>query len=136
MKFTFLFTGRLTQDASIRQVSNDRTAMNFTVAVNDYYKKKGATEYQQEVSYVDCAYWRSPKEAQAARLTKGSLVQIDGFIRAEAFLPEGKSEPVAKLACRVEDYVILAPGKHDEDVTAPGIDEIPEGYYDELENKI
>lgn len=136
MKFTFLFTGRLTHDATIKNISGDRNVLNFTVAVNDYYKKKGDDSYTNDVSYVECSYWRNPSESQLPRLTKGSLIQVDGFIKAEAYNAEGRDEPVAKLVCKVEDYVVLVTGSQSEASYSPGIDEVPESYYEDLEKAI
>jgi single-strand DNA-binding protein len=37
-------TARLTGDAKISTLKNDRQVVNFSVAINDSYKSKGSTE--------------------------------------------------------------------------------------------
>lgn len=51
-------TGRVTVDAQVRNVSNSKTVVNFSVAINDSYKNK-AGERIEQTTYFDCAYWLS-----------------------------------------------------------------------------
>ena len=74
--------GRVTADAQIRNVSNNKQVVNFSVAINDNYKNK-AGERVEQTTYVDCAYWISPKVAQI--LTKGTLVELTGKVSARAW---------------------------------------------------
>ena len=71
-------TGRLTKDATVHKVSNDKQVVNFSIAVNDSYKPKGNPQYKEIVTYIDCSYWLSPKSADW--LKKGALVQLFGRI--------------------------------------------------------
>ena len=50
------FTGRVTSDAEVRTVKNDRKVTGFTVAVNKRWKDKSGEKHEKTV-YVDCAYW-------------------------------------------------------------------------------
>lgn len=76
-------TGRVTADAKVNTLQDDRQVVNFTIAINDYYKPKGSTEGKQLTTYVNCAYWISSKIAE--RLTKGVLVQLYGRIGVQAY---------------------------------------------------
>ncbi len=49
-------TGRLTADAIVNKVNNDRQVVNFSIAINDKYKPKGSTEVKEIVTYIDCSY--------------------------------------------------------------------------------
>jgi single-strand DNA-binding protein len=75
-------TGRVTADAQVRNVSNSKTVVNFSVAINDSYKNK-AGERIEQTTYFDCAYWLSPKVAQI--LTKGTVVELTGRVSARAW---------------------------------------------------
>jgi len=75
-------TGRVTADAQVRNVSDSRAVVNFSVAINDSYKNR-AGERIEQVTYFDCAYWLSPKVAQL--LTKGSVVELTGRVSARAW---------------------------------------------------
>lgn len=74
--------GRVTADAQVRNVSESRTVVNFSVAINDSYKNK-AGERIEQVTYFDCAHWLSPKVA--AILTKGTVVELTGRVSARAW---------------------------------------------------
>jgi len=65
------FTGRITADAEVRNVKNDKKVTAFTVAVNKRYKNK-AGEKQEKTSFIRCAYWINP--GLATYLTKGAIV--------------------------------------------------------------
>lgn len=75
-------TGRLTRDAEIRNVAEDKQVVNFSVAINDSYKNKQGERIEQ-TTYFDCAYWISPNVAKA--LTKGTLVELTGRVSARAW---------------------------------------------------
>jgi single-strand DNA-binding protein len=75
-------TGRVTADAQVRSVSDSKTVVNFSVAINDSYRNK-AGERIEQVTYFDCAYWLSPKVAQL--LTKGTVVELTGRVSARAW---------------------------------------------------
>lgn len=71
-------TGRLTADATLHKVSENKEVVNFSIAINDSYKPKGSTEVKEVVTYINCSYWLNAKKAQW--LKKGALVQLFGRI--------------------------------------------------------
>jgi single-strand DNA-binding protein len=76
-------TARLTGDAKISTLKNDRQVVNFSVAINDSYKAKGSNEVTKVVTYVQCDYWVNP--GIAIYLTKGTLVELQGRIGVSAY---------------------------------------------------
>ena len=75
--------GRLTKQAGITTLKDERKVMNFTVAVNDYYKPKGSDKAVAITTYYNCSYWINMQLAE--RLTKGTLVELDGRIGVNAY---------------------------------------------------
>lgn len=71
-------TGRITKDATVHKISNDKQVVNFSIAINNSYKPKGSSEYKEIVTYIDCSYWLNSKSADY--LKKGALVQLFGQI--------------------------------------------------------
>ena len=67
--------GRLTKDAQVRTVSQERKVVGFSVAINDSYRNKQGERIEQ-TTYFDCSYWTNPNVAQI--LTKGTLVELTG----------------------------------------------------------
>ncbi|MEO6705275.1 MAG: single-stranded DNA-binding protein [Ginsengibacter sp.] len=76
-------TARLTGDAKVTTVKNDKHVVNFNVAINDNYKAKGSNEVTKIVTYVQCDYWVNPGVAKF--LTKGTLVELQGRIGINAY---------------------------------------------------
>lgn len=110
-------TARLTGDAIISTVKNDRQVVNFNVAINDSYKAKGSSEVTKLVTYAKCDYWVNPGIAQY--LTKGSLVELQGRVGVNAYI--GK-DGTAKAALTFHVNSIKLHGKStssNEVVSAP-----------------
>ncbi|MBK0368640.1 single-stranded DNA-binding protein [Flavobacterium agrisoli] len=83
-------SGRITKDAVTAKVSNDREVVNFSIAVNDSYRPKGASELKKIVTYIDCSYWMGSKMAQW--LKKGTMVELFGRIGLNVYTnAEGKA---------------------------------------------
>lgn len=75
--------GRLTADATVHTLKDERKVVNFSVAVNDSYKPKGNEQPVKVATYFNCSYWINP--AIAEHLTKGSLVELYGRISVNAW---------------------------------------------------
>ncbi len=75
--------GRVTKDAIVTKLKDERQVVNFSIALNDYYKPQGNKEVVKITTYVTCTYWINPKIA--AQLTKGKLVELYGRIGVNAY---------------------------------------------------
>ncbi len=85
--------GRLTKDAEVRTLSNEKQVVNFSIATNESYKNKQGERVEQ-TTYFDCAYWISSNVAKL--LTKGTLVELTGRVNTRVWI--GKDgEPRAGL---------------------------------------
>jgi single-strand DNA-binding protein len=75
--------GRVTKNAEINTLKNDKKVVNFSVATNDSYKNKQGERVEQ-TTYYNCSYWLSPNVAKI--LTKGSLVELSGRVSSNAWI--------------------------------------------------
>ena len=75
--------GRVTQNAKINILKNDKKVVNFSVAINDGYKTKQG-ERKEQTTYYNCSYWINAKIAEY--LTKGTLVELSGRISSSAWI--------------------------------------------------
>ena len=91
--------GRLTADAKVKDLKDDRQVVEFSVAVNRYYKAKGASEAVTQTVYFNCSYWRSTKVAD--RLKKGALVELAGGLSVNAYT-DLQGNPRASLNLHVD----------------------------------
>jgi single-strand DNA-binding protein len=98
--------GRVTADAKVTALKDDRKVVNFSIAINDSYRAKGSDERTQVTTYVLCSYWLSP--SIAAYLTKGTLVELSGRMSADAWV---NMDGEAKAALRFHVSTIKLHGK-------------------------
>ena len=98
--------GRLTADAKVNTLKDERKVVNFSIAINDSYRAKGSDERTQVTAYVNCAYWISP--SIAAHLTRGTLVELSGRIGVDAW---NNMQGEAKAALRFHVSTIKLHGK-------------------------
>ena len=75
--------GRITKNAEIKTLANDKQVVNFSLAVNDSYKTKDG-ERKETTTFYNCSYWLSPKIAQS--LTTGTLLELFGTISTSAWM--------------------------------------------------
>lgn len=85
--------GRVTRDAEVRNVANDKQVVGFSVAINENYRNKQGERIEQ-TTYFDCAYWITPNVAQF--LIQGTLVELTGRVSARAWTGRD-GEPKAGL---------------------------------------
>ena len=75
--------GRLTKNAEINILKNDRQVVNFSIAINDNYKTKQG-EIKEQTTFYNCSYWINAKIAPY--LIKGTLVELSGRISSNAWI--------------------------------------------------
>jgi single-strand DNA-binding protein len=75
--------GRITKNAEINTLKNDKEVVNFSIATNDSYKTNQG-ERKELTTYYNCSYWISTKIAEF--LTKGTLVELSGRISSNAWI--------------------------------------------------
>ncbi len=95
--------GRLTKDAVVAQLKDERKVVNFTLAVNDYYKPKNSDKGVSVTTYVNCGYWISP--AIAERLKKGNLIEIMGRLTVNAY-KDMQGEVKGSINCHVDSIKV------------------------------
>lgn len=95
-------TGRIIADAKVVTLKDERKVVNFTVAVNDYFKPKDSSEGKQVTVFYNCAYWISTKVAE--QIKKGGIVEVNGRIYTTAYM--GDEKPKASLHCHVNSIKV------------------------------
>jgi single-strand DNA-binding protein len=92
-----LLIGRLTENASVKTLPDDRQVVNFSIAMNHSFTPKGG-EKRKVTTYAQCSYWMGT--GIAAYLTKGTLVEVAGFISVDAYTSlQGDAKGVLKFHC-------------------------------------
>lgn len=96
-------TGRLTADATVNTLKDERKVVNFSVAINDSYKPKGGERVKVTI-YCNCSYWISDKIAPY--LTKGRLLELNGRIYVTPYISKDGTAK-ASLNCHVSNVKFL-----------------------------
>lgn len=94
--------GRIVKQAEVNQVKDERKVVNFSVAVNEYYKPKGG-EGVKTTLFINCSYWITTKIA--TQLTKGAIVEINGRLYLGSYMGYDQ-KPKATLNCHVNQVKI------------------------------
>src|SRR6187549_2302681 len=92
--------GRLTADAKVSTLKDERKVVNFSIAINDSYKPKGNEMVTKITTFVNCSYWINP--AIAEHLTKSTLVELSGRIGVNAWT-NAEGEAKASLTFHVNN---------------------------------
>lgn len=100
-------TGRLTADAKLNTLQDERQVVSFTVVQNDNFKTKDG-EKKQVATYFDCSYWISPKVAD--KLKKGTIVLLYGRIGINAW-NNMQGEAKASLTFHTNNIKFIGGGK-------------------------
>ena len=96
--------GRITKDAVVNTLKDDRKVVNFSLAINESYQPKGG-ERVKVTTYCNCSYWLS--ERMAEHLKKGTLLEVTGRIYVSAYVgTDGTAK--ASLNCHVSSIKIHA----------------------------
>lgn len=98
-----VLVGRLTKDAVVNQLKDERKVVNFTIAVNDYYKPKNSDRGITVAIFINCAYWASPKLAEW--LKKGTLVELTGRLSFNTY-KDMEGDARGSLTCHVDSIKI------------------------------
>lgn len=119
--------GRLTADAKVSTLKNDRRVVNFSIAINDSYKPKGSEMVTKITTFVNCSYWINP--AVAKHLTKSTLVELSGRIGVNAWT-NAEGEAKASITFHVDGIKLHGKSNVASKVSLPAVSEIKEPIED------
>ena len=119
--------GRLTADAKVSTLKDERKVVNFSIAINDSYKPKGNEMVTKITTFVNCSYWINP--AIAEHLTKSTLVELSGRIGVNAWT-NAEGEAKASLTFHVNNIKLHGKGNAASKESVPAASEIKEPIED------
>jgi len=107
-KNTIVLIGRLGRDAEQKYLQSGDSVVNFSMAINAWYKKDG--EKIEKTEWVDVAVWGKLGEALLQYLTKGKEVQIKAnFLSARAYIGQD-GEARATIKVTADDINLMGSG--------------------------
>lgn len=99
--------GNLTKDAEVKEVK-DRKAINFSVAVNEYFKDANGEKLEKS-TYYNCTLWRESNVKVSEFLTKGTKVFIEGTPEPEMFKTK-EGEVKCSIKILVSNLLLMGGG--------------------------
>ena len=94
--------GRLTKDIELRTNEAGTTKGVFTLAV----KRIGAKKGTQQTDFFPCVVWNSQAENMDKYTSKGSLIAIEGELRADIYEDKDKNKKTyTNIRCTRVEYL-------------------------------
>jgi len=119
--------GRLTADAKVSTLKDERKVVNFSIAINDSYKPKSSEMATKITTFVNCSFWINP--AIAGHLTKSTLVQLSGRIGVNTWI-NTEGEAKASLTFHVNTIKLHGKGNAASKESIPAAANIAEPIED------
>lgn len=104
--------GRITRNAQINTLKNDKKVVNFSIAINHSYMNK-QKERVEQTTFYNCSYWLSTNVAKI--LTKGALVELTGRVSSSAWI--GKDGEIkSSLNFHTSNIILHGGGKKNDNI--------------------
>lgn len=82
--------GRLSADPTVRNVGNDLTVCNFSIAFDKRKKDAGA-------NFINCSAWNQTAEYINKYAKKGQQIAVQGFLDQQTWEKDGKKQSQIQL---------------------------------------
>jgi single-strand DNA-binding protein len=110
-----VLTGRITADAVVNNVKDEKQVVNFSIALNHSYKNKDG-EKKEQTTFINCAYWKNT--GIAPYLKKGTLVEVAGHLSVNAYTDlQGNAR--ASLKFHTNEITFYGKAKAEQDTNEP-----------------
>ena len=107
MKFKAFGTGRLGQDAEVKELTNGKSVIEFSVASNSFYRNKEGEKVESTDWHNIKSFVKEVNPDFMAKLTKGTQVTVDGRVSYDEYEDKNKSPQKRMfLDARISDIVI------------------------------
>jgi single-strand DNA-binding protein len=110
--------GRLTKDAEVKTLKDERKLVAFTIAINDTYITKDGQRHEI-TNFINCSYWISTKIAEY--LTRGSIIQVYGHIGINIYSSMGEAK--GNLTFHVNNIKIVMKFKAGQRIGEPAVEQ-------------
>ncbi len=124
-----ILVGRLGKDPEVRQLENNVSVANITLATSETYKGKDGSK-TEKTEWHNVVLWRGLAEVTSKYLKKGDLVYIEGKLRTRSWETDGVKKYTTEIFA--ETMTMLGAKKSsgdvtisDEEISSPGTDDLP-----------
>ena len=100
-------------DASINATGTGAAVANFSLAVNESFKKKDSDKFETRTNWFRISAWGNKASSIAKNVKKGRLILVEGSVGLDQWTGEDGAEK-ANLAVRLEKIRYLSKGEGQE----------------------
>ena len=105
MKNQFILVGNIGQKPELKTSKSGVAYLSFSIAVNESYKPKDATEYVEKTSWFNLVVYDKKAEGLAKILDKGTKISVSGKLQSKSQEIEGKKITVTELVVQNVDIM-------------------------------
>lgn len=109
MKNQFILVGNVGQKPELKESKNGNKYLQFSVAVNESFKKKDSTEFEQKTTWFNCVVFDRRAEGLSKILDKGSNVVVSGKLTVKQV--EVGDKKMNSVDLIVEDVTVFKKGE-------------------------
>lgn len=117
----FYAIGFLTRDAEIRKMKNGTSRQDFTLAINDDYKKAGTEEWIKRPYYINCFCIGKTYDG----LNKGAKVIVDGKLVQRNYEVDGQKKTYIGVEVYTLDFMKEPEKKTVQETKTQAVEENP-----------
>lgn len=79
---TVVLLGRITQDIELKSTTGGTSVIQFTVAVDRNFSKKGE---EKQTDFISCVAWKQTAEFISKHFGKGRMIAIEGRLQSRTY---------------------------------------------------
>mgnify|MGYP002517739138 CR=1 FL=1 len=79
---TVVLMGRITQDIELKSTTGGTSVIQFTVAVDRNFSKKGE---EKQTDFISCVAWKQTAEFISKHFGKGNMLAVTGRLQSRTF---------------------------------------------------
>ena len=79
---TVVLLGRITQDIELKSTTGGTSVIQFTVAVDRNFSKKGE---EKQTDFISCVAWKQTAEFISKHFGKGRMIAVTGRLQSRTF---------------------------------------------------
>ena len=101
-----IITGRFVRSPEVKELGNDKTVANFTIACGEEWKN-AAGETQSETAFVKCEAWSGLARTIGKYCDQGKQVLVSGKLKTKSWEDKTTKAKRSELILKVEDMQFL-----------------------------
>jgi len=100
-----ILVGRLGRDPEVRNISDDRTVTNFSIATSEEWKDKDTGEKKERTEWHRIVAFNRLGEICGEYLSKGKMVYVEGKIQTRSWEQDGVTKYTTEIIASIVQFL-------------------------------